>query len=87
MKSVLVLYYSRGGHTARISRAMADHLISEGHKCDMMHISEAKAEGLDWAQYDVVALGACVLYGSYHKSVFEFVAEHQADFNAKASSF
>ncbi len=87
MKSVLVLYYSRGGHTARISRAVADHLITTGHQCDMMHINEAKAEGLDWSKYDVVALGACVLYGSYHKSVFEFTAEHQAALSAKASSF
>ncbi|GIU17396.1 protoporphyrinogen oxidase [Shewanella sp. MBTL60-112-B2] len=53
----------------------------------MMHINEAKAEGIDWAQYDVVALGACVLYGSYHKSVFEFVEQHQAELSAKASSF
>ncbi|WP_299809785.1 menaquinone-dependent protoporphyrinogen IX dehydrogenase [uncultured Shewanella sp.] len=87
MKSVLVLYYSRGGHTARISRAVADHLVSQGYRCDMMHINEAKAEGIDWAQYDVVALGACVLYGSYHKSVFEFVEQHQAELSAKPSSF
>ncbi|MEZ9199869.1 menaquinone-dependent protoporphyrinogen IX dehydrogenase [Shewanella sp. 10N.286.54.B9] len=86
-KSVLVLYYSRGGHTARISRAIADRIVSEGHQCDMMHINEAKAEGLDWSKYDAVALGACVLYGSYHKSVFEFVTEHQAELAAKPSSF
>ncbi|ACJ26899.1 Protoporphyrinogen oxidase [Shewanella piezotolerans WP3] len=86
-KSVLVLYYSRGGHTARISRAIADRIVSEGHQCDMMHINEAKAEGLDWSKYDAVALGACVLYGSYHKSVFEFVTEHQAEFAAKPASF
>ncbi|QQX80343.1 menaquinone-dependent protoporphyrinogen IX dehydrogenase [Shewanella sp. KX20019] len=86
-KSVLVLYYSRGGHTARISRAIADRIVSEGHQCDMMHINEAKAEGVDWSKYDVVALGACVLYGSYHKSVFDFVTEHQAAFSAKPASF
>ncbi len=87
MKSVLVLYYSRGGHTARISRVIAEQIAEQGHSCDFMHIKEAEAEGLDWDKYDSVVFGACVLYGSYHKSVFEFVAKHQSQLEAKPNAF
>ncbi|MBL4814728.1 MAG: protoporphyrinogen oxidase, partial [Shewanella sp.] len=87
MKSVLVLYYSRGGHTARISRAVAEQIESSGNRCTVMHISEASKSGLDWSQYDCVALGACVLYGSYDKSVFAFATEHQAALDSIPNSF
>ncbi|WP_076416483.1 menaquinone-dependent protoporphyrinogen IX dehydrogenase [Shewanella sp. UCD-KL12] len=87
MKSVLVLYYSRGGHTARISRAVAEQIESSGNKCTVMHISEAAKVGVDWSKYDCVALGACVLYGSYDKSVFAFTEKHQAALNDLPSSF
>jgi len=87
MSSVLVLYYSRGGHTAKISRAIAEHIVSLGHQCAVMHISEADKTELDWSQYDCIALGACVLYGSYHKSVFQFTTEHQSELSAKPNSF
>ena len=36
MKSVLVLYYSHGGHTARIARRIWETIIAEGHKADLM---------------------------------------------------
>ncbi|GGI89523.1 protoporphyrinogen oxidase [Shewanella hanedai] len=87
MKSVLVLYYSRGGHTAKISRAIAEHIERQGHKSSVMHISEAVKEGIDWTQYDCVALGACVMYGSYDKSVFAFTTEHEAALSEKPNSF
>ncbi|WP_299796580.1 menaquinone-dependent protoporphyrinogen IX dehydrogenase [uncultured Shewanella sp.] len=87
MKSVLVLYYSKGGHTAKISRAIAEHIESGGNKCAVMHISEAVKEGVDWSSYDCVALGACVMYGTYDKSVFEFTTKHQAALSEKPSSF
>lgn len=85
MKSVLVLYYSRGGHTAKIARAMAEHLQSQSIACDIVHIEQAA--DIDWQKYDVIALGACVLYGSYHKSVFEFVKQYQQQIKAKPNSF
>ena len=50
MKSVLVLYYSHGGHTARIARRIWETIIAEGHKADLMGIVEADREGVDWNQ-------------------------------------
>ena len=41
MKSVLVLYYSHGGHTARIARRIWEAVIAEGNQADLMTVLEA----------------------------------------------
>ena len=87
MTSVLVLYMSQGGHTARIARRICESIERAGGKADMMNLVEATKEGVDWAQYDVVALGAPVYYGTYQKPVFEFIEDHQAELEAKPNSF
>lgn len=87
MKSVLVLYMSRGGHTARIARRICESVAAAGGKAEMMDINEASHEGVDWGRYDIVALGAPVLYGTYHKSVLRFIGQHKAEFDARPNSF
>lgn len=47
MKSVLVLYMSRGGHTARIARKLCQSIESAGGRGEMMDINEAVHEGVD----------------------------------------
>lgn len=85
MASILIVYYSRGGHTAKIAQAMADHIRQQGHGCDLFKIGERN--DIDWDKYDAVALGACVLYGSYDKSVFAFANRYRQQLEAKANSF
>ncbi|MFQ6372550.1 menaquinone-dependent protoporphyrinogen IX dehydrogenase [Shewanella sp. YIC-542] len=87
MTSVLVLYYSRGGHTARISRCIVRRIQQQGLKCEMMDLLEAEKEGINWQEWDAVVLGACVLYGTYDKSVFEFCRKYQSQMDANAISF
>jgi len=87
MKSVLVLYMSRGGHTARIARRICESVAAAGGRAEMMDINEAAHEGVDWGRYDVVALGAPVLYGTYDKSVFRFIDRHKADLDTRPNSF
>jgi menaquinone-dependent protoporphyrinogen oxidase len=87
MKSVMVLYMSRGGHTARIARRICASVAAAGGKGEMMAINEALHEGVDWDHFDVIALGAPVLYGTYDKSVFEFIAAHRGRLSAKPNSF
>ena len=48
MKSVLVLYYSHGGHTARIARRIWETIIAEGNRAVRRGIVEADGEGVDW---------------------------------------
>ena len=87
MKSVLVLYLSRNGHTARVARAIAASVVAAGGRAERMDLVEASREGLDWSPYDIVAIGAPVLYGSYDKRVFAFVSAHRAVLDAKPNSF
>ena len=87
MKSVLVLYMSRGGHTARIARRICESVAAAGGRGEMMDINEATHEGVDWSRYHVIALGAPVLYGTYDKSVFEFIQHNRASLESRPSSF
>ena len=56
MTSVLILYMTRGGHTARIARRLCEHIGASGGRAEMMPLVEAEHEGVDWNRYDVVAL-------------------------------
>ena len=87
MKSVLVLYYSHGGHTARIARRIWETVIAEGNQADLMTVLEADREGLDWNKYDLVIAGAPVIYGKFHKSFRAFVNKYKSVLDAKANSF
>jgi menaquinone-dependent protoporphyrinogen oxidase len=87
MKSVLVLYMSQGGHTARIARRICESIAAAGGKGEMMDINEASHEGVDWDRYDVLVLGAPVLYGTYDKTVFEFIRKNQARLESRSNAF
>lgn len=87
MTSVLIVYMSRGGHTARIARRLRESITAAGGQAETMDVIEAMREGVDWARYDVIALGAPVLYGKYDRSVLEFVTRHRAQLEAKPNSF
>jgi menaquinone-dependent protoporphyrinogen oxidase len=85
--SVLVLYMSRGGHTARIARRTCEGVEQAGGRGEMMSLLEADKEGVDWSRYDVLALGAPVLYGTYDKGVFAFVSRYRPHLEAKPNAF
>jgi len=53
----------------------------------MMEVREAIHEGVDWGRYDVVVLGAPVIYGNYDKAFMDFVRRNQAELDAKPNSF
>ena len=61
MKSVLVLYYSRSGHTARVARRIWETVIAEGNQADMMSVMEADREGVQWDKYDHFIVGCPAL--------------------------
>jgi len=73
MKNILVVYYSRQGHTARIVRTIVEKLRELGNNAEMMPVAEALREGIDWDKWDFIVFGTPVVYGTYHPHVFEFV--------------
>ena len=84
-KSVLVIYFSRGGHTAKISETIATEIRHQGHDCEVININDNKS--INWNKYQVVVFGACVLYGTYDKSVFQFLEQNHQHLSEKANSF
>ena len=87
MTSVLILYRSRSGHTARIARRMCDAIDEAGGESEMMDVIEAIYEGVDLDAPDVIALGAPVYYGTYDDEVFEFVETNREQLEGKPHSF
>jgi menaquinone-dependent protoporphyrinogen oxidase len=87
VKNVLVLYSSLRGHTARVARRICESIDAAGGGADMMEVREAIHEGVDWDRYDVVVLGAPVIYGNYDKAFMDFVRRHQVELDAKPNSF
>jgi menaquinone-dependent protoporphyrinogen oxidase len=87
MKSVLVLYCSLRGHTARVARRICAAVVTAGGKADMMELKEAVHEGVRWRDYDVVVVGAPVIYGTYARELLQFVAANKTQLDAKPSSF
>ena len=87
MKSVLLLYMSQGGHTARICRRICESIAASGGRGEMMDITEATREGVSWDDYDVLVLGSPVFYGTYDKSVFEFITAYRDKLEAKPNAF
>jgi menaquinone-dependent protoporphyrinogen oxidase len=87
MTSVLVIYMSRQGHTARVARRLCEAIGDAGGSGSMMDVREAAHEGVDWDRHDVIVLGAPVLYGTYHKDFLSFVAAHREQLERKPNSF
>jgi menaquinone-dependent protoporphyrinogen oxidase len=87
MKSVLVLYWSLRGHTARVARRICASIVAAGGRAEMMDLKEAVHEGVDWSRYDVIVLGAPVIYGTYDKAVLEYVKAHKAQLDARPNGF
>jgi menaquinone-dependent protoporphyrinogen oxidase len=85
--SVLVLYRSRRGHTARIARHICSAISETGGRAEMMDVVEAVNEGVDLDAYDVVALGAPVYYGTYDDVVYTFIEDHLEALRARPHSF
>jgi menaquinone-dependent protoporphyrinogen oxidase len=87
MGSILILYMSRRGHTARVARRLCESVVAAGGEAEMMDLGEARHEGVDWNRYDLVVLGAPVVYGTYDKAVFRFINDHREVLERKPNSF
>lgn len=87
MKSVLIVYFSRGGHTARIARRIAQTIVTEGCLAEVMDVIEADHEGVTWEKYDLVILGCPIRYGRYPKAFMQFVSAHHSKLCSVPHSF
>lgn len=86
MKNILIVYYSRTGHTARMVRTIKTNLEELGNQVTVMPVAEALREGVEWDNYDFVLCGFPVVYGTYHPHVFEFVRNNCTQLDKKPNA-
>jgi menaquinone-dependent protoporphyrinogen oxidase len=84
MLSILVVYGTTHGHTAKIAAAVAKTIEASGASCDVM----AAADGThNPGDYDGVVVAASVHAGKYQKAVIAWVRAHRAVLDANPTAF
>ncbi|KXO12437.1 Protoporphyrinogen IX oxidase, oxygen-independent, HemG [Moritella sp. JT01] len=84
MKKMLVLYSTVDGQTLKIIKAIEESIANKYH-CEVMSLEEC--QHLDMAIFDKVVIGGSVRYGHLNKKLYQFVATHKAELEAKENSF
>ena len=84
MTRILVLYGTTDGHTAKISRALADALRRHGTHVD---VAEAGAATVRPQDYAGVIVAASVHAGGYQRGVRRWVRRHAEALRAKPTAF
>jgi menaquinone-dependent protoporphyrinogen oxidase len=82
--SVLVLYGTTEGHSAKVAAAIGDTLRGEGLKVDVL---DGEAERPDAEAYDAALVVASVHKGDYQPSVRDWARRHARGLNTMPSAF
>src|SRR5262245_50614200 len=84
MSSILVVYGTTHGHTAKIARAVAKSIEAGGDSCDVMAAAQTAPSP---AGYDGVVVAASVHAGKHQKAVADWVRAHRAALEARPTAF
>lgn len=84
MSSILVVYGTTHGHTAKVAEAVANTLEAGGASCDVIAAAEATCSP---AGYDGVVVAASVHAGKYQSAVTHWVRAHRARLDARPTAF
>ncbi|MFB6183563.1 MAG: flavodoxin domain-containing protein [Haloarculaceae archaeon] len=76
MASVLVLYGTSEGQTAKIASRVADVLTERGHAVTTVDLAES-APGAALTDFDAVVVGSSIHLGDHQPAVTSFVADHR----------
>lgn len=84
--SVLIVYGSRHGQTAKIARYVGDLLTASGFVATVTSV-DAMPRHIAPAAFDVVIVGSPIMYSHHLPAVKRFVRAHRDALNATASAF
>ena len=84
MFSILVVYGTTHGHTAKVAGAVAKTLEASGASCDVIAAAEAMRSPAD---YDGVVVAASVHAGKYQRAVTHWVRAHRAVLDTRPTAF
>jgi menaquinone-dependent protoporphyrinogen oxidase len=86
MATILVVYATRHGQTARISRHIGDELRRRGHEVTVAQCEELERTS-SLRDHDAVLIGGSVYMGRYERSLAQFVRHHRADLDRLPNAF
>ena len=84
MLSILVVYGTTHGHTAKVAEAVAKTLEASGASCDVIAAGDAARSP---AGYDGVVVAASVHAGKYQRAVTHWVRAHRAVLDTRPAAF
>jgi len=85
MATILILYATTEGQTARISERIAQTLRTEGHSAQTCPLEAAERQIA--AKRDAVIIGASIHYGRHPRSLRSFVRDRHAILDERPSAF
>ncbi|MFP4687394.1 MAG: flavodoxin family protein [bacterium] len=71
MVNVLVVYYTRTGHTEKMAQIVAEGASEEGAEVALKHIEDCSVDELP--EYDAIAIGSPTYYGSMAAAIKKFL--------------
>jgi len=84
MPSVLIVYGTTDGQTAKIAEFLGRELRTAGNRVDVVRAGATPADPRD---YDGVIVAASIHAGGYQHSVLRWVREHATELSAVPSAF
>ncbi len=86
MASILILYGTTEGHTAKVAQHLADLARRAGHDPRVVLAGSFGAD-LDIAEHDAFMVGASVHEGRHQRGVRDWIREHRAELDDVPSAF
>lgn len=84
--NLLLVYGTTEGHTQKLARFVADHLVHLGHQTEVVNaIGDTAAT--DPREFDAVIIAASVHAGRYQTAIIQFVRKHLAVITARPNAF
>jgi len=86
MASILVLFGTGEGQTAKVAARIDGVLTDRGHDVSTVDVESRPAE-LDVEGFDAILVGSSIHLGKHHEAIRAFVAENSEVLNARVSGF
>ncbi len=84
MASILILYSTVDGHTAKICRRIQQTLEGGGHRVELAPVAEPPA---DLKRFDKIVIGASIRYGKHRPNVADFIRANQTTLDERPNAF
>ncbi|RLM84266.1 protoporphyrinogen oxidase [Halobellus sp. Atlit-38R] len=86
MASILVLFGTGEGQTAKVAARIEDTLLGRGHDVTTVDVESLPAD-LDTETFDAILVGSSIHIGKHHEAVREFVDSNNEILNVRPTGF